>query len=81
MAYSNVVSRDSVCILITTAHLNNPDILAFNMGNMYLHTDAKKKPYFVADDKSSVKTDAKLLLLSGSYMTQIQVVSNGSVIS
>ena len=48
ITYLSVVSRDSVCIALTIAALNELDILACNIQNAYLSAPCREKVYCIA---------------------------------
>ena len=48
MTYSSVVARDSICLAFLITALNNIDVDACDIGNMYLHVPCKEKIWFEA---------------------------------
>jgi hypothetical protein len=46
--YSSVISKDSVRIILTIVALNNLDILAADVQNVYLNAPMKEKVYMMA---------------------------------
>ena len=48
LTYSSVVSRDSVSIAFLVAELNDLDVMACDVGNVYLNATCREKIWFVA---------------------------------
>jgi len=48
ITYSSLVSRDSVCLALMIAALNDLDILAVDIGNAYLNAETREKVFAIA---------------------------------
>ena len=48
LTYYSVVSRDSVCITLLIAELNDLDVMDCDVGNAYLNAPCREKIWFVA---------------------------------
>ena len=72
LTYSSVVSRDSVCIALTIAALNELSVMACDIQNVYLTADSREKiwmhtgPEFGSESGSIMKLKKALYGLKGS---------------
>lgn len=64
LTYSSVVSRDSVCIVLTIAALNDLKILSSDIQNAYLAANCKEKIWCKAGPEFGAKDCGKIMLIT-----------------
>ena len=61
--YAGVVSRDSVCIALTYAVLNDIDVLAVDIQNAYLQAPSSQKHYVICGAEFGLENVGKVALI------------------
>ena len=61
--YAGVVSRESVCIALTYAALNDLDVFAANIRNAYLQAPSSQKDYIICGPEFSVENIGRTALI------------------
>jgi hypothetical protein len=67
MTYSSVVSRDSVCIALTIAALNDLEIMACDIQNAYLTADCREKCWTAAGPKFGSEAGLPMIIKKALY--------------
>ena len=65
--YAVVVSRDSVCIALTYAALNNIDVLSADIQNAYLQAPSSQKHYVICGEAFGLKNVGKVALIRRAF--------------
>ena len=71
MTYLSVVSRDSVWIALTIAALNDLDVLACDIQNVYLTADCRERLWVVAGPKFVSEYRMNMLVRKALYVLNI----------
>ena len=65
--YSNVVSRDSVCLFFLLAALNDVDVLACDIQNAYINAGTKEKVWFRAGAEMGIHKGKVVVIVRALY--------------
>ena len=63
LTYSSVVSRDSVWIAMTIAALNDLDVLAYDIQNIYLTEDCRERVWVMSGTKFGSKFGKNIMVI------------------
>ena len=67
MTYSSLVSKDLVMITLTIAALNDLDVLAYNIQNVYLTADCREQIWVVARTKFGSESGNNIMVIKALY--------------
>jgi Reverse transcriptase (RNA-dependent DNA polymerase) len=67
MTYPSVVSRDSVCIALLIATLNDLKFLSYNIQNAYLTADCHERIYFIAGPEFGSEKESTMIIKKALY--------------